>query len=357
MILRRNEPLSSYTTLGLGGPASRFVVPTSEAELVEVLREARTTKEDVLLLGGGSNLVVSDAGFPGTVVKLGDALSETSIARDGDTSYVVTVAAGRSWDTFVSEMVNLGASGLESLSGIPGLVGATPMQNVGAYGQEVSQRIESVRVYDREKDDILTMTSSACGFGYRDSVFRGRTRFAILSVTFRLPRREECEPIRYEELARALDTTPGGTAPLRVVRRTVIALRRGKGMVVDPNDSESRSAGSFFKNPVLDTAAFQDLEARVERESPGLRVPCYPDTQGDPSRRKVSAAWLIERSGFRKGHGDRVRISKKHALSLVNGGNGTTEELVALARSICARVQERFRVTLEVEPILVGVSV
>lgn len=356
MILRRNEALSKYTTLGLGGPAATFLEPATEAELIEALNDATRAGEPVMLLGGGSNVVVADEGFSGTVIKLGTALGDTSIARDGDDAYFVDVGAGRLWDQLVEEMVQLGASGLESLSGIPGLVGATPMQNVGAYGQDVSQSIEYVRVYDRVERVTRTMSNPACAFGYRESVFRGSDRYAILSVRFRLARSEQSAPIRYEELSRALGTGAGQGAPLRKVREMVVELRRGKGMVVDPSDSESRSAGSFFKNPIIDNDAFRTLEARVASQMNGVRIPSYPDTHEPANRRKIAAAWLIEHAGFRKGDGDRIRISRKHALSLVNGGGGTSAELVAFARSIREKVHERFGVTLEAEPIFVGLS-
>lgn len=358
MILRRNEPLSSHTTLGLGGPARTFLEPESEGELIEALRDARAHATPLLLLGGGSNLVVSDAGFEGTVLKFGRSTGETKITRDStDDAYVVDAGAGRSWDDFVAEMVTIGASGVESLSGIPGLVGATPMQNVGAYGQEVSQRLESVRVFDRHEGVTKTLPSEACAFGYRESLFRGSDRYAILSVRFRLPHRGESGPIRYRELAQALGIVGDRGAPLARVRETVMSLRRGKGMVVDPDDTESRSAGSFFKNPVLDAAALSALSARVSERLPGQTVPTYPDTAAAPSdRRKVSAAWLIERAGLRKGEGGKIRLSKKHALSIVNAGGGTASELAAFARGIQAAVFDAFQVRLEAEPIFVGLS-
>ena len=355
MISRRNEALSPYTTLGLGGPAATFLEPSRESELIEALLDAEKSQEPVLLLGGGSNLVVADEGFAGAVIKLGASLAETTISRD-DAAYIVDAGAGRPWDEFVEEMVMLGASGVESLSGIPGLVGATPMQNVGAYGQEVSQSIEHVRVYDRSEKVTRIMQNQECAFGYRESVFRGSDRYAILSVRFRLLRSEDSAPIRYDELSRALGVSAGQRAPLRKVRETVVALRRAKGMVVDAKDPESRSAGSFFKNPIVDNEEFHALEARVFSQMGGAKIPSYPDTQAPANRRKIAAAWLIEHAGFHKGHGGRIRISKKHALSLVNGGGGTATELVELARSIRAKVRDVFGVTLEAEPIFVGLS-
>jgi UDP-N-acetylmuramate dehydrogenase len=331
MDVRAGVSLADKTTLGLGGPARRFV----RVESIVDLHDALATDERVLILGGGSNLVVGDAGFDGLVVQIGIR----GISVDCDT---VSCAAGEVWDDFVAQMVAARRVGVECLSGIPGLAGATPMQNVGAYGQEVSDTIVSVRALDRERGELVTMAPSECAFGYRSSVFRGSARWVIVDVTFRLPRAELSAPIAYAELARALGIAAGERAPLAAVRDTVIALRRGKGMVVDPADPESRSAGSFFTNPLVDPATAAGL---------GPEAPRWPQPDG---RVKLSAGWLIERAGFAKGYRrGAVGISNKHALALVHRGGGTTAELLALAREIQDRVRERLGVELTPEPVLV----
>jgi UDP-N-acetylmuramate dehydrogenase len=325
----RDVGLVSFTTLALGGPARLFAIVNSLDDLPRALE----LDERVLVLGGGSNLVVSDAGWDGVVVHI----RIRSISWIGD---LVSVGAGMDWDSFVARMVDQGRVGIECLSGIPGLVGATPMQNVGAYGQEVSDTITSVRAYDRERREFVTMTPAECAFGYRTSVFRGRDRWVIVDVTFRLPRGERSAPIRYAELAKALGIREGECAPLKRVRQTVIALRRSKGMVVDPADPESRSAGSFFTNPIVDAAT----AARIAS-------PQWPQPDG---RVKLSAAWLIEHAGFAKGDTrGRVGISRKHALALVNRGGATTGELLALATEIQDRVREVHGVALCPEPVIV----
>jgi UDP-N-acetylmuramate dehydrogenase len=291
---------------------------------------------------------VADAGVPGTVLRI----ATRGVREDGDR---LTVAAGEPWDPFVARCVAAGRAGVECLAGIPGSVGATPIQNVGAYGQEVAETIVSVRAYDREAAAVAELPAAACGFAYRSSRFK-RTpgRWVVLEVTFELPRAERSRPIRYGELARALGLPEGGTAPLADVRDAVLALRRRKGMVIDPADPDSVSAGSFFTNPVLDAAAFAALEARArERLGPDALVPRFPQ---DGARVKTSAAWLIERAGFARGHGDpaTVAISGKHTLALTNRGAGTTAQLVALAREIAAGVHEAFGVELTPEPVLVG---
>jgi UDP-N-acetylmuramate dehydrogenase len=329
VIVERDVPLAPRTTLGIGGPAKRLVQITSTSDLPDAL----ALDPKILVLGGGSNLVVGDAGWDGVVL----AIALRGIAVDCDT---VSVAAGVVWDDFVAQMVDARRAGVECLSGIPGLVGATPMQNVGAYGQEVSDTIVSVRVYDRDRGELVTMTPAECAFGYRTSVFRGSTRWIVVDVTFRLPRGELSAPIRYAELARALGVAEGERAPLAAVRDTVIALRRGKGMVVDPGDPESRSAGSFFTNPIVDAA----IAARVGG-------PQWPQPDG---RVKLSAGWLIEHAGFAKGHTvGNVGISRKHALALVNRGGATAAELLALARTIQDGVRDRLGIELHPEPILV----
>jgi UDP-N-acetylmuramate dehydrogenase len=350
MRFEHDVPLAPLTTLGLGGSARRLVEVTRAPDVAEVAREASRAGERLLVLGGGSNLVVRDEGWDGLVMRVG--LLGVEVEQEAD-SAVVSVAAGEPWDDFVGRMVDEGLSGVECLSGIPGLVGATPMQNVGAYGQEVSDTIVGVVAFDREREEILTFSPEACDFSYRSSLFKGKERWVVLEVRFRLKRNRESAPVRYAELSRALGVPEGARAPLGEVRRTVVALRRGKGMVVDPSDPESKSAGSFFMNPILDARALDELRVRVaDRLGREAQLPSFDAPGG---RTKVSAAWLIERAGFAKGYGTGpVGISKKHALALVHRGGATTAELLALAREIQAGVRGAFGVELEPEPVVVG---
>ena len=359
-------PLAGYTTLRLGGPARHFAEAADDVELIGQVWAADERGEPLLVLGGGSNLVVADEGFPGTVVHV--ATRGVRHRPDGD-SVLLTVAAGEDWDTVVAGTVADGLAGLECLSGIPGLAGATPIQNVGAYGQEVAQTLVAVRGYDRERGEVADLTAAECGFGYRTSAFKrslrtwaaggpGVTgRFVVLGVTFRLERSARSAPVRYAELARALGIAEGGRAPLAEVRSAVLGLRRGKGMVLDAADPDTRSAGSFFTNPVLGLAAFAALERTVAASSgPEVRVPAFP---AGPEQVKVPAAWLIERAGFARGYapgpdGRGARISAKHTLALVNPGGATTASLLALAREIAGAVRKSFGVDLAPEPVLVG---
>ncbi len=343
--------LADYTTVRLGGPARGFVRAGTEDELIEAVRAADAAGERVLILGGGSNLVVSDEGFDGTVIQV----ATRGVSRDGGPG-VLTVAAGEDWDAVVARSVAEGLAGLECLSGIPGLAGATPIQNVGAYGQEVAETIIRVRVYDRVTGDVLEMPNELCGFGYRTSRFRGADRFVVLSVTFDLAVQVLSAPVRYAELAAALGVPPGGQAESAEARAAVIELRQRKGMVIDPADPDTRSVGSFFVNPVLDAAALAAVEAAARaRCGPGSRVPRFEVGDGLV---KVPAAWLIERAGFGKGYnpGDGARISAKHTLALVNAGTASTAALLALAREIRDGVRDAFGVSLAPEPVLVGVT-
>jgi UDP-N-acetylmuramate dehydrogenase len=327
--------LAPLTTLRLGGPAQAYVEARTDDEVVEAARGAE------LILAGGSNVVIADDGVPGTVARI----VTRGVERDGAR---LTVAAGEEWDPLVALCVAEGLQGFECLSGIPGSVGATPIQNVGAYGQEVAETVESVRVFDRETGRVEDMTAAACGFVYRGSVFKYHDRRVVLSVTFRLSDADRSGPLQYAELARALDVPVGGSAPLAEVREAVVALRRGKGMVIDPADPDSVSAGSFFTNPILEPDAY----AAVRQAAAPLTPPAWPEPDG---RIKTSAAWLIERAGFERGYGNgHVGISTKHTLALVNRGGATTAELMALAREIAAGVQERFGIALHPEPVLVG---
>ena len=344
--------LADLTTLRLGGPAERYVVARSEAEVVDAVLAADAAGEPLLVLAGGSNVVVADEGFGGLVVHLATRGVER---RDDDGRALLRVQAGEPWDPFVERCVAAGLSGVEALSGIPGSVGATPIQNVGAYGQEVAETIAAVRVLDRRTGAVEELGPEACAFSYRSSVFK-RTpgRWVVLAVVFALERDPLSRPVRYAELARALGVQPGERAPLAEVREAVLRLRRGKGMVVDPDDPDSVSAGSFFTNPILEGDAFEQLADRVhERLGAEVRPPAWPEPDG---RVKTSAAWLIERAGFTKGHGDprTVAISGKHTLALTNRGAGTTAQLVALAREVADGVRREFGVDLVPEPVFVG---
>lgn len=350
--------LAGYTTLRLGGPARRFVEATTEAEVVEAVAAADEAGEPVLVLGGGSNVVVADEGFPGTVVHVGTRGTERRAVEGG--RVVVAAQAGEEWDPFVARCVADGLAGVECLAGIPGRVGATPIQNVGAYGQDVAETIQWVRAYDRETNETVTLDREQCRFTYRHSVFKGSDRYVVLEVGYLLREGDDSQPIAYAELARSLGVPPGERVPLKEARDAVLELRRGKGMVVDPADPDSRSAGSFFTNPVLGPDALAELERRVAaRLGPDVAFPRYPEApapDGTP-RVKTSAAWLIDRAGFAKGHGNGpARISSKHTLALTNPGDGTTEDLLALAREVRDGVRAAFGVELVNEPVLVGVT-
>jgi UDP-N-acetylmuramate dehydrogenase len=338
------ELLADHTTLRLGGPAATWVRAESEAALIEAVSEADQQGEEVLVLGGGSNLVVADDGFPGTVVEVATRGIESDIGDEVDASCsgaTVKVAAGEPWDAFVALATEKRWAGIEALAGIPGYVGATPIQNVGAYGQEVSQTIASVRVWDRKLRGVRTFAAADCGFGYRTSRFKQDPgRHVVLDVTFQLRLGTHGPPIEYAELARTLNLEVGERALITSVREAVLALRTRKGMVLDPTDHDTWSAGSFFTNPVLPADAVPD------------GAPAWPQPDG---RVKTSAAWLIEHAGFAKGHGnDRVSLSSKHTLALTNRGTATTHDLLDLAREVRDGVREKFGVTLVNEPVLIG---
>jgi UDP-N-acetylmuramate dehydrogenase len=347
--------LADHTTIGLGGPARGFVPADTEAGLIEAVRAADSRGEPVLILGGGSNLVVADEGFDGTVVQVATRGVGHGASRGAEPG-LVTVAAGEEWDAVVAGTIAAGLAGLECLSGIPGLAGATPVQNVGAYGQEVAQVVTEVRAYDRKEQKILFMPNGQCGFGYRTSFFRGGDRHVVLGVTFRLDPDPLSAPVRYPELAAALGVGVGERVKCADVRSAVLELRRRKGMVIDPADPDTRSVGSFFVNPVLDAAALARVEATARaRWGEDTKVPRFDAGDGMV---KVPAAWLIERAGFGKGYdpGNGARISAKHTLALVNTGSATTSALIALARQIRDGVQDRFGVRLAPEPVLIGVT-
>ena len=339
---RHGEPLAARTTLRVGGPARDLVEVTSTNELVEVVRALDVAGEPVLVLGGGSNLLVGDAGFDGTVVLVATrGVSDDVAACSGA---VLTVAAGEPWDPFVALTVERGFSGMEALSGIPGSVGASPIQNVGAYGAEVGQLITTVRTLDRSTGKVRTLFALECGFGYRTSVFKQQPgRYVVLDVTFQLRLGSLSAPVRYAELARVLGVDVGSRAPAADVRAAVLSLRRSKGMVLDDADPDTWSAGSFFTNPVLDDAAAAALPEGAPR---------YAQPDG---RTKTSAAWLIEHAGFGRGWGDGpARVSTKHTLALTNRGTARAGDVLELARRVRSGVEQAYGVVLEPEPVLVG---
>lgn len=345
-----NASLASLTTLRLGGPADRLVTVGTDEELVAGVREADRRGEPVLVVGGGSNLVIGDGGFAGTAVRI----ATRGVAIRGA---VMELAAGEPWAEAVAESVRAGLAGVECLAGIPGLAGATPIQNVGAYGQEVARTITEVVVYDRRAGEIVTLPAAECGFAYRTSRFKEEPdRHVVLRVRFELEDAGGMSaPVKYAETARALGVEVGDRVPLSKARETVLALRAGKGMVLAEDDHDTWSAGSFFTNPVLgetEYAAFLD-RARA-RLGADVAPPAYPEAGG---RTKLSAAWLIDRAGFAKGYGSgAARISGKHTLALTNRGGATTAELLALAREVRGGVRDAFGVVLVNEPVMVGVT-
>lgn len=340
-------PLAPLTTLRLGGPAGTLVTATSSDELVAAVAAADAAGHPLLTLAGGSNVVIADEGFPGAVVLVRS--SGIAVLRDGSGAVRVIAQSGEPWDGLVARCVAEGLAGVECLSGIPGSTGATPIQNVGAYGQEVVETISSVRVYDRLARSRRELAPADCDFSYRHSRLKDTDRFVVLEVTFTLSAERLSRPVHYPELAAALHLQVGDRAPLADVREAVLGLRRRKGMVIDPDDPDTASVGSFFTNPVLAAPAFDALVGRA-----GALPPHWLAGAG---RVKVSAAWLIERAGYAKGYGaGRVRISTKHPLALTNRGDATAAELLALAREIRAGVQAAFGVELATEPVLIGAA-
>lgn len=338
------ESLANHTTFRLGGPARRFVEATTEKQLIDTVADCDSRGEPVLVLGGGSNVLIADEGFDGTVVKVATRGVRAEAADCSGAQ--LEVAAGETWDDLVARAVAAQWSGMETLSGIPGSVGAVPIQNVGAYGAEVATLIQRVRTWDRAEGAIRTFAAAECGFGYRDSRFkREKGRHLVLRVDFQLPLGELGQPVRYPELARALGVEVGQRAPAARVRETVLAIRRRKGMVLDANDHDTWSAGSFFTNPILTPEQAASLPAEAPR---------FPAGEGV----KTSAAWLIQHAGFPAGHGSGpARLSTRHVLALTNRGHATTADVLALAREIRDGVRERFGIILVPEVNLVGVSI
>jgi len=381
-MISERVPLASHTTLRLGGPATRLVEARTADELVDAVRGADADGEPLLVLGGGSNLVVSDDGFPGTVLRV--ATTGIDVHQAGE-QILVTVAAGENWDRFVEWSVAETLAGVECLAGIPGLTGATPIQNVGAYGQEVAATITTVTALDRATGSVISLTGGECGFGYRTSRFKRTAmpqalpdrqgqrppppaptgRYIVLDVTFGLERDPMSVPLRYSELASRLGVVLGERPPLADVQAAVLELRRRKGMVLDPADPDTVSAGSFFTNPVLGPDELATLERVVAARLPGVRVPTYPvaapaspASQARHGYVKVPAAWLIEQAGFGKGYPGRgaARISSKHTLALTNAGGASAADLIGLAKQIAVGVRSAFGIELAHEPVLVGLT-
>ena len=356
--LRHDVPLAPLTTLGLGGPASHLADAGDAAGVREALDWSRERDVPVLVLGGGSNVILPDAGFEGLVLRArapGVSFEEGAGRGEAAGRVVVRAGAGVPWDEVVRASVERGLVGIECLSGIPGWCGAAPMQNIGAYGQELAETLVAVTAYDRDDGEVVRLPSDACGFGYRTSCFKAadRDRFVILSLELALAPDARPRP-RYPELAEAvareadLATLSPGEA-VRLVRERVLALRRAKSMVIDPDDPDTRSAGSFFLNPVLSARAFDGLVERLAEHGIAAPVPSYPS----PGGVKVPAAWLVERAGFRKGERrGGVGISSVHALALVNR-DGTAAELLELAASIQDAVERISGLRLEIEPTIV----
>jgi UDP-N-acetylmuramate dehydrogenase len=343
MVFQEQIPLARYTTLGIGGPARWFVEAASEAEIVDAVSWARERSLPLFVLGGGSNLLVSDAGFGGLVLRVaikGEAFDEDAGNR------VYRVAAGEDWDGFVEQAVQAGCSGIECLAGIPGTVGGTPVQNVGAYGQEVSETIERVRVLNLKTLNFHEMSAAECGFSYRTSVFNSTARglFLVVRVDYRLKPGGKAN-LRYADLQKAY---PAGSEPtLAEVAQTVRRIRQSKGMLLVDGDEDCRSAGSFFKNPIISADHFAELAAKL-----GAEPPHYPAGNGHV---KLPAAWLIEKAGFTKGFAmGGVGISSRHTLALVNRGGATAAEILALREVIVKGVEAKFGIALQMEPVLVG---
>jgi len=337
------EQLSSFTTLRVGGPARKIVHAHSEAELIEFVKAADSTKEPILILGGGSNLLISDAGFAGTVIRVeskGNALD-----YDACSGGMIEVSAGEDWDKFVEISIEKGFADLESLSGIPGTVGGAPIQNIGAYGHEVSETIARVKTYDRSKGEVKTFTNAECKFSYRNSIFKEQPgKYVILTVTFQLRKGAQSLPIAYAELAKQLSVNIGDQVEVTKVRQAVLKLRASKGMLINL-ENEINSAGSFFVNPILSKSAADKLPADAPR---------WPQNDG---KVKTSAAWLMEHSGVVKGEKlAGAQISNKHVLALTNSGDATAEDIIELAKRARKKVYEKFGIKLEAEVQLVGVN-
>ncbi|WP_439030289.1 UDP-N-acetylmuramate dehydrogenase [Gordonia terrae] len=360
-----SAPLAELTTLRLGGPAREIIRCDDTRGIVETILELDGRSEPVLVVGGGSNLVIADAGFDGTAVVLASARVEFGAGRESGRTYVVA-DAGVGWDDLVSATIDAGYGGLECLSGIPGAAGATPVQNVGAYGVEVADILRSVQVLDRRSGNLRWVSPGELGLGYRTSNLKHRNDFVVVAVSFWLNDDHASQPIRYRELATRVGVEPGERVDARTARDAVLALRRGKGMVLDADDFDTWSAGSFFTNPIVPgIEAASVLERIAARVGDDVAIPAYPagpdpaSTDDAASAIKLSAGWLIERAGFHRGHpgpDSTVRLSTKHTLALTNRGGATTAALLDLAREVRDGVVDAFGVTLRPEPVLVNCS-
>jgi UDP-N-acetylmuramate dehydrogenase len=335
--------LSKYTSLRVGGPATKIVEVSTEAQIIAAIEEAGETP--ILIMGGGTNVLIADKGFDGTVIRISNDSVQSEV--DACSGATLTIGAGQDWDLFVQTTINKGFAGLETLSGIPGTVGAAPIQNIGAYGHEVSEFITRVRTYDRQEKALKTFTNSECEFSYRNSHFKAHPgRYVVLEVQFQIRIGEESDPITYLELARKLGVQLGDRAPVGATREAVLELRASKGMLLSNEDHDSWSAGSFFTNPIISQQAADALPDAA---------PKWPLIDG---RVKISAAWLIENAGMHKG--DEVggaRISTKHVLALTNSGDATAADIAELAKRARDHVKEKFGITLETEVNLVGVEI
>jgi UDP-N-acetylmuramate dehydrogenase len=347
-------PLSSLTTMRVGGPAARLLTVETTDELVDAVREVDDAEEPLLVLSGGSNLVVADQGFPGTVVRVASK-GVTRESVDSCGGAVVRVAAGEDWDGLVACAVEQGWAGIEALSGIPGLTGATPIQNVGAYGQEVAQTVAQVRTWDRAEQAVRTFFNADCRFTYRHSRFKGTDRFVVLDVLYQLEVADLSRPIAYAALADGLGVPLGTRVPLGDTRAAVLEQRRKRGMVLDAADHDTWSCGSFFTNPILTKAEFDEFAERAA-ERLGFDAPAPPRFVEPDGRVKTSAAWLIEKAGFAKGFGlpSPAALSTKHTLAVTNRGGATAADVLALARELREGVEDAFGIRLVNEPVLVG---
>ncbi|MFD9485736.1 UDP-N-acetylmuramate dehydrogenase [Streptomyces sp. NPDC059991] len=351
MHVLHDAPLAPLTTFRLGGPAERLLTALSDDEVIEAVREADGAGAPLLVIGGGSNLVIGDKGFAGTALRI----ATRGFSLDGTR---LEVAAGEVWSDTVARTVEAGLAGIECLAGIPGSAGATPIQNVGAYGQEVSSTIREVVAYDRVERRTAILSAGECDFSYRHSRFKALPeRYVVLRVRFELEDAGGLSaPIKYAETARALGVEPGDRVPAATARETVLKLRAGKGMVLDPDDHDTWSAGSFFTNPILGESQYRAFLAKVEQRLGSDVAPPAWELGGGLT--KTSAAWLIDKAGFTKGYGSGpARISTKHTLALTNRGGATTEDLLALAREVVAGVEQAFGVTLVNEPVTVNAEI
>lgn len=358
--------LASHTTARVGGPADAWIVVSTEDQLTRAIAETDAAGTPLLVLSGGSNLLVADAGFPGTVVRI--TTEGIDVVESTSTHVHIRVAAGHQWDSVVAWSVAEGLTGIEALSGIPGSTGATPVQNVGAYGADISQTLHSIRVWDREANTILELTAADLEFGYRDSIIKrsivssptnfqdASPRWIVLSVDLRLAKSGQSAPVRYTQLARALNVELGDTAPLEHIRQTVLDLRGSKGMVLNPDDHDTWSTGSFFTNPIVSTEVANTLPADAPR---------FPHHEAGQHAAtvKLSAAWLIDHAGYHKGFGlnnepgtvhGRASLSTKHTLALTNRGSATTQDLIRVATLVRDGVAEAWGINLVPEPVLVG---